>query len=208
MSQTKIFLESEADAWFARNGARLGVVDPVGDTIELLGYKPCSVLEIGCANGWRLKRLKDHYDCQVCGIEPSHDAIVDGGKDTVIVRGVADSLPFASASFDLVIFGFCLYVCDPAALFRIAAEADRVLSDHGLIVIHDFADTASPFARKYRHCDGVLAYHMDYAKLWLAHPWYRRACRRVFDDDAVTVLQKRTDDAFLVLPPDQSRGQA
>jgi ubiquinone/menaquinone biosynthesis C-methylase UbiE len=195
MKQTDIMLAGEADAWFARNRSQLGAHDPVGRVIADLGLKPQAVLEIGCANGWRLKALQAHCDCDIYGIDPSRDAVADADVRTIGL-GTADSLPFGNASLDMVIFGFCLYLCDPADLFRIAAEADRVLDDGGHLIIHDFADIEPPFARPYEHRDGVLAYHLDHAKLWLAHPWYTRVCRRPFSDGLVTVLAKRCQFAM------------
>jgi len=189
MSQTDIMLAGEANAWFERNRSQLGAHDPVGRVIADLGLKPQDVLEVGCANGWRLKRLQQQYGCHVCGVDPSRKAIEEAGLPDVLV-GTADDLPFLDNNVDLVIFGFCLYLCDPADLFTIAAEADRVLRDGGHLIIHDFADIEPPFARPYEHRDGVLAYHMDHAKLWLAHPWYFRVLRRPFPDGLVTVLSK------------------
>jgi SAM-dependent methyltransferase len=139
MNQTDIMLAGEADAWFKRNRGKLGADDPVGHIIAGLSITPRAVLEIGCANGWRLKRLQQEYRCHVWGVDPSHDAVEEASLPGVLY-GTADDLPFCASKFDLVIFGFCLYLCDPADLFRVAAEADRVLADGGTLIIHDFAD--------------------------------------------------------------------
>lgn len=45
-----------------------------------------------------------------------------------------DSLPEIEP-VDLIIFGFCLYLCDPQDLFRIAAGSDALLADRGLMTI-------------------------------------------------------------------------
>ncbi len=45
-------------------------------------YQPKSILQIGCANGWRLKRFMDKYGAEVCGIDPSK-------KDTTSTFSVA-----------------------------------------------------------------------------------------------------------------------
>lgn len=195
MKQTLAMLESEGDAWFERNRGRLGQQDPVTKTIQHLRLHPKRVLEVGCSNGWRLKRLRDAYDCDIAGVEPSAQAVKEANEPTV-KRGLAQSLPFLGSSFDTVIYGFCLYLCEPRHLFTIAEEGDRVLKDLGYLIIHDFADDKPPFSRKYEHREGLLAYHMDYARLWLGHPWYRRVVRKSYPTGAVTVLQKRTGAAF------------
>jgi len=202
MSQTDILLAGEADAWFERNRDKLGLTDPVASVMRNLRIQPKSVLEIGCANGWRLKRMHEEYRCTACGIDPSAAAVAEARNQPGIHRvahGVASRLPFMPDTFDLVIFGFCLYLCDREDLFTIVAEADRVLKDRGHLIIHDFADIEPPFARPYEHRAGMLAYHMDYARLWLAHPWYRRVGHRAFPDGLVVTLQKRVEGAFPLL---------
>lgn len=201
MNQTDIFLAGEGDAWFARNRDKLGDNDPSNDPVETeirrVGLCPTDVLEIGCADGWRLKRLQDKYHCRIRGIEPSRVACAES-HEAGVVRGVATHLGFPTRAFDLVIFGFCLYLCDPNDLFHVVGEADRVLRDGGAMVIYDFADITPPFARRYHHHPDVLAYHMDHAKLWLAHPWYSQVARTPYPDGLVTTLRKNMD-AFEVL---------
>lgn len=198
MKQTLTVMESEGDAWYERNRSRLGIHDPVTKTMQLLRLHPETVLEVGCSNGWRLKRLREMYDCSIYGIDPSGVAIADAHEVT-IKRGIASELPFVRHSFDMVIYGFCLYLCEPQHLFDIASEGNRVLQDDGYLIIHDFADDQPPFSRKYEHREGMLAYHMDYARLWLGHPWFRRVSRKSYPTGKVTVLQKRPGSAFPLL---------
>lgn len=202
MNQTQEFLDREGDAWFQRNRARIGLrdPDPVDETMRALKLTPVNALEIGCANGWRLKRMRDQYNCWVSGIDASEAAAREAWKDGLDVRiGRADDLPFVRPQFDVVIFAFCLYVCDPGDLLRIAAEADRVLLPRGHIVIHDFALGTLPFAREYEHREGLFAYHMDFAQLWMAHPWYTRIGNVRFGDQIVAVLRKDAN-SLPVLP--------
>lgn len=197
MTQTAIMLEGEADAWFERNQGKLGKSDPISDMIGDLKLKLTHVLEVGCSNGWRLRRLQDAHRCKIAGVDPSTAATGDA-HHRAIVKGTADCLPWPDTTFDMVIFGFCLYLCDPQDLFKIASEANRVLRNRGHIAIYDFADGSTPYSRVYEHNPRLLAYHMDHAKLWLAHPWYRLLQRRQVPDGAVTIIQKRADSAFPV----------
>jgi SAM-dependent methyltransferase len=190
MSQKDIFLKSEGNAWFERNRAKLGQFDAVSDIIEDMGLKPNSVLEVGCANGWRLAKLHDRYGCKVLGIDPSEQARTEAAVNGVSVRtATAEYLP-TGEQFDLIIYGFCLYLTDPSDWLKIAAEGDRVLADGGHIIIHDF-EAISPHARRYTHRKGLLSYHVDWSSLWLGHPGYHLA-RRTFSTqhDTVIVLKK------------------
>ena len=191
MRQADIFLESEGNAWFWRNRLKLGRFDSVSDLIEYNGLRPTNVLEIGCANGWRLAKLRDKYGCDVFGMDPSREACRDAVVRQVAVRqSTAESIPAQSDWFDLIIYGFCLYLTDPQDWFRIVFEADRVLKDGGHIIIHDF-EAISPHARRYEHRDGVLSYHVDWSKLWLGHPGYHLVHRTFSTQhDTVIMLKK------------------
>lgn len=202
MKQSDIMMETEGDAWFSRNRDKLGQRDPVGDVIGELGITPTSVLEVGAADGWRLAKLRDKFGCKVLGIDPSMAACNAAAARAVpMYQMTANGLPCDDRSVDLLIYGFALYVCDPADWFRIVAEGDRVLKDGGHIIVHDFAETSHPFARPYKHRDGLLAYHFDFTKLWAANPVYC-VVRRIFSDtdEMVSVLLKQPTSIIEVRP--------
>ena len=122
-----------------------------------------------------------------------------------VQQGTADILPFDDQRFDIVIFGFCLYLCDREDLFRIASEADRVLRMPGWLFIRDFF-SSMPRAKTYHHRPGVLSYKMDYRTLFNWHPDYecmthklRHHSKGGFTDEqdewvAVSVLRKHHKD--------------
>jgi SAM-dependent methyltransferase len=202
MMQKHIFLASEGDAWFARNCDRLGERDLVSGVIENAKITPKNVLEIGCANGWRLGRLREKYGCEVTGIEPSLEARTAASCDGIrTINATAAVLPLLKAAFDLVIYGFCLYLTDPEDWLQIAAEGDRVLKPGGYLIIHDFGESGKPFARRYEHCDGVLSYHVDFSKLWLGNPLYFVVTRVIAGDAMVTVLKKSRPAHAIELVP-------
>jgi len=180
--QKDIFLESEADAWTDRNLAALESrpiteAHPVMEAMSgivasgMLPDKP-RVLEIGCGEGARLSWMAKHWQAQVSGIDPSQKAVtLARGKGVHAVRGTADELPFADKHYDVVIFGFCLYLCDREDLSTIAAEADRVLKPQAWIIIHDFF-AIQEICCPYHHKAGVNTYKMDYRKLFENYPAY------------------------------------
>jgi len=192
MNQTQVFIEGEADAWFERNKINLGQRDMVSAVLGMPDFHPKAVLEVGCANGWRLKKLKEKYGCEIAGVDPSVRAVKEADCPSVVL-GTANRLRFLDGEFDLVIYGFCLYLTDPEDWFKIVAEGDRVLTDGGRIVIHEFSDNERPHAVPYEHAEGVLSYHVNFAGLWLMHPWYRLCDWRLCGRELVTVIEKNTN---------------
>lgn len=181
--QASAFVSGEADKWHDRNKDKPRDPDKVMEAIEKLAIKPKQVLEIGCGDGRRLGALYKKYECHVCGIDPSWKAIqewLDRKKSGHGIVGTADRLPGGDERYDLVIFGFCLYVCDREDLFRIVMESDRVLQNKGYLVIHDFFSEA-PHSRAYAHAAGLRSFKMDHARLWMANPAYTLVDQCVFD---------------------------
>ncbi|MCP5335064.1 MAG: class I SAM-dependent methyltransferase [Oceanospirillaceae bacterium] len=216
--QTDIFLSGEADKWFERNFADSGKKNMQHD-MALNYLKGCDlnahlILEIGCADGWRLNELNKLFNCECVGIEPSSKAIEAGMQryaNIKFMQGTADSINLNDASVDCIVIGFCLYLCDRADLFKIASEVDRVLKDKGILVITDFMPPF-PYANRYCHKEGVLSYKMDYSSMFLWNPFYRKIYFDVMpmtgdrSDTSVdarvglVVLQKNAEDAYPLEP--------
>lgn len=193
----------EGDAWFTRNLGQLGQHDPVTDAIVNAGIKPKYALEVGCANGWRLDKLRKIFNCGILGVEPSMKAGIAAAQLRVPVHQMtASCLPVSSQGFDLIVYGFSLYLTDPDDWLLIASEGDRALVSGGHLVIHDFWTDApgTAWSRRYDHRDGLLAYHFDFQALWLAHPRYQLISQqRIGDDEIVTIMRKRDISIFPVL---------
>jgi ubiquinone/menaquinone biosynthesis C-methylase UbiE len=213
-TQRDIFLGSEGDEWFTRNRVALETkhseTDEVLAAIFEIRHQPSRVLEIGCADGWRLDQIRAKFGAQCNGIDPSEAAIKEGSKkysELKLEVGTADDLPFENNQFDTIIYGFCLYLCDRSDLFKVAAEGDRVLADGGFIVVLDF-HVEAPYRNAYKHYEGLYSYKMDYSKLFSWSPAYRQIYQKVFPhnsegslDDldaliAVTVLRKSASLSF------------
>lgn len=187
MKQKEIFLQSEGDAWFTRNQQGVATRElPDDDALlrEIIDFLPVNtkgpkVLEVGCGDGTRLAWLKDNLHADCYGIEPSVQAVATAcAKGINVQQGTADVLPFDNQSFDIVIFGFCLYLCDREDLFRIANEANRVLRMPGWLMMMDFYSPI-PQARAYHHRPGVQSYKMDYRTLFTWHPDYECMTHKV-----------------------------
>jgi SAM-dependent methyltransferase len=181
MKQRDVFLRSEGDAWLERNLPGSPLALPESDEVLLAILQlplsqtagPAKVLEIGCGSASRLEWLRENRGFDCYGIDPSANAVKEAkARGIVAHQGTAEMLGFDAAAFDIVVFGFCLYLCDREDLFRIAAEADRVLRNPGWMVIHDFY-SPTPSQRPYRHQSGIFSFKMDYRTLFAWHPGYR-----------------------------------
>jgi ubiquinone/menaquinone biosynthesis C-methylase UbiE len=180
-TQKQIFLESEGDAWHQRNKGQLSeknwLRDPIVEKMLSLPMRVgARVLEVGCGRGDRLRYLSSRLTgMQFFGIDPSELAVNEGREMGLrLVQGTADKLPHDNASIDILIFGFCLYLCDDEDLFGIAREADRVLADQGWLLIMDF-EAAAPLYKVYHHRPGILTRKMSYKEMFLWHPSYTLA---------------------------------
>ena len=177
--QREGYINGLGDNWLQRNKKNLGNNDdPVGAMFGI--FKPDAVkkvLEVGCSNGWRLKRLKEK-GYEVYGIDPSTNGIMEArettdlGADNFCI-GTADKLPWPDKEFDCVIMGFCLWAIAPEDWLQVAAETDRVLRDGGAIIIHD-RFSARPIRRPLPEggMPEMYQFTYDWKKLWLSHPAY------------------------------------
>ena len=180
--QRDSFLGGEGDQWFARNdGAEIAAhTKHALDTILNFVRPGNRVLEIGCADGRNLAYLARSCSGVTCeGLEPS-GAAVEAARarhpGILVQAGTADRLPYERGSFDVLCFGFCLYLVDRELLMQSMAEADRVLRDRGYLAIIDF-DPVGPRRRRYRHLDGLYSYKMDYGRILLASSHYHLAAK-------------------------------
>ena len=194
-SQSKVFLEGEADEWFSRNHSHLGISPQrqlLGEWCNPHKNDVRKILEIGAGNGIPLAYICNVLDAQGIGIEPSQKAVenwsliredIDGGASTSLRVGLANEIPFEDKSFDLVIFGFCLYLVDRSLLYRAIAEADRVLRDGGFLGIEDF-DSPSPYSNKYSHKEGILSYKSDYSNIFTSSGHYHLISKHSYSHTA------------------------
>jgi len=217
MLQEIFFSNGESDRYFNRNINSIMQNERRQDYIykflaanhHLIFNK--NVLEIGCCNGYRLSWLRDDFQCMCYGCDPSEVAINDG-----IVRYCLSNLfvmkqlesfwqrrelskKFCENFFDVVIFGFCLYLVTPSILPFIVAEIDNILKVGGYVIIFDFH--SPPYKRPYHHINDkeVFSYKMDYAKIFTWLPYYHLIEKKVIsqeysvwwqDDRACSVIKK------------------
>lgn len=180
-------LQTDAERYFERNRDLLVPQgDPVKAALDVInGASPISsVLELGCANGWRLAALREAQECRAVGVDASSAAIEDGSRrfPHVDLRSglLPEALPreFPDDSFDCVILGFFMYVLPRSDLFRLASEVDRLVSEQGHVVVYDFL-YPSPTQAAYAHSSELHTYKMDPSSPWTWSPTYTLVYRDV-----------------------------
>jgi ubiquinone/menaquinone biosynthesis C-methylase UbiE len=146
--------------------------------------------------------MRQELGWQVAGVDPSSaavEAVASMGLTAHVAT--ADILPIPDASIDVLIYGFCLYLCDRSDLFKIAAEAHRVTRPESWLVILDFW---SPHQKvnPYHHRSGVFSYKDNLSAMFSWHPSYvitdhrlRHHATRAYTDDpqewvASTILRR------------------
>lgn len=203
------FANGEANAWYHRNKHKHRK-DEVLPIIKSLGIIPDNVKEYGCADGWRLEGIRSHFQCACRGVDPSPDAILQGKRKYPFLElscGSAASTNY-HAGCDLIIYGFCLYVCDRNSLHGIVRIGDEALLEEGHLIIHDF-DPDHPHKVPYHHVDGLFSYKMDYSKLWLANPAYTLVHKEVIPDGtAVWVLRKDINSGWPLEHMEEKKDEA
>jgi SAM-dependent methyltransferase len=137
--------EQSADAWVAVQDAgeptRTMLFDPV--MLRLAGdVAGTRVLDLGCGEG-RFCRMLGERGAQVVGLDPIAGMIERAKKRDrggAYVRATADGLPFADASFELVVSYITLV---DILLFREAiAECARVLRPGGRMLVANLGFTS------------------------------------------------------------------
>lgn len=187
MKQKDIFKSTEGNKYFERNMDVLNKRDYsknliVKEIAHLIDDKQADnffnnedkvrLLEIGCGDGGMLEYLQNNYNIDCYGIDPSDKAIEKTKARGVRAKiGTADKLDFNDNTFDIIHFGFCLYLCDREDLFAIAKEANRVNKNKSIIIMEEFY-SQNNVKNKYSHQDNIFSFKMDYRNLFTWHPYY------------------------------------
>lgn len=129
---------------------------------EELRIKPSwRVLDIGCGRAGLIRILADRVGLHAApvGLDASQrilalaqrDMAAEGGPDAWLSRGVATALPFANATFDLLLSAHTFKYLTDDELRACLSEARRVLKPGGLFLAWEFAPTSSELLDRWNH---------------------------------------------------------
>ena len=220
-NQSTVFLDEEGDNWFKRNYSCLRErnffyeTEVIKRVLSEYITNIDRVLEIGCSSGFKLLDLCSFFNAKGCGIDPSIMAINHGNDyieqfsniDIKLEVGTALNLTYKNSSFDLVYFGFCLYLLDRQEIFQAVAEADRVLKAGGFLVIVDF-DPSQQCKVPYSHKEGIFSYKTSYANFFLSNGHYYLVAKESMSHNAnyfTTDSNERVSICILYKEPDSYR---
>ena len=184
--------------WLKRNRDQMRQSSEALTAMEKLNIVPKNVLEIGCANGEQLIKIKNKFNCSVLGIDPSPDGVMEtirSGAQAIVAT--ADRIPADNHQFDVVIFGFCLCFIAPEDWINVVAESNRVLADGGYLIICDFIGCRygkQKFMQVKINDEPALIHIFvyDWASLWIINPGYQLIYdNHIWDKAEITVVLKK-----------------
>lgn len=118
-----------------------------------LGEQPRDILSVGCGNG-ELEGYLVGEGHRLTGLDPAHPMLKRAARNGMKrgVGGDACALPFAEASFDIVIFPESI---GHVPLPEVFAETKRVLKKRGALIVTTYASHVGVHShyRKYRFAD-------------------------------------------------------
>lgn len=116
----------------------------VAETLQRVAGKACrAVLDVGCGTGAVLCALQERWPAALLvGVDVSEQMLAQArlklGPQALLIGGQAESLPFADASFDLVISNSSFHYWEHPQ--QGLQEIRRLLKSEGQLVLTDWCD--------------------------------------------------------------------
>lgn len=156
-------------------GRRAGTDEAVVAAVAAL--KPRRLLDIGCGEGWLIRRLCRDVDCVAVGIDGSMRLIEDARAadpdnryEVVSYADLIDGTDGLTADFDVALFNYALF--DEKAERVLAAAALRV--PRGAVVIQTLHPWAFSDTEAYRDGWRTEDFSAFEGEDWEPMPWYFR----------------------------------
>lgn len=172
-NQEIAFLNSEGDQWFLRNKEKIKNHSPEISLLcnWLLPFEKeiVNILEIGSGPGNKLAQLSSKLNANGYGVEPSKKAVDYANQNynanCKFFIGTADNLTSFDLEFDLIHFGFCLYLISRNKVVDVIKSIDSLLKPGKFLSIVDF-DPCYSFENDYAHLNGIKSYKAQYFNMF------------------------------------------
>jgi len=140
------------------------VADELLGRLDLMSLQPQRILDLGCGTGYCARSLQKRYGkARVFGLDLAHGMACVAKKHAGWLShqhftcGDAETLPFASDSFDLVVSSLALQWCEPDPAFT---EMARVLKPGGVLLFASFGpDTLTELRQAWKEVDDGTHVH-------------------------------------------------
>ena len=153
---------------------RAGTDDAI--VAAVVARKPARLLDVGCGEGWLIRRVVEALDCQAVGIDGSASLIEDaraadpkGDYRVLGYAGLIDGTASLGDPFDAIVFNYAILDEDASSLL---SAAKSLLAPGGGIVIQ----TLHPHTQDGPYRDGWRT--EDFSAFenpdWQPMPWYFR----------------------------------
>lgn len=162
--------------------------------------KPKKILEIGCSTGFILERLRLISKKSSCyGLDTSELAIREGKKifpKLKLFHGEFLTNKINKKKFDLIIFGFFLFMLPSSQVLSLFLKAHESLGANGYIIIYDFKPNKKFTKKNYKHSKFIKVYKWDFKKVFLSTPTYKMVYNKTkfknkeFKDTELSVIKK------------------
>ena len=157
-----------------RNG-RINIASDNHPIIRIFKEKklfPKTVLEIGCSTGFILKKIYKITGAKCYGIDISKAAIKEGKKlfkKIELYNGFFERSNLSKKKYDLIIFGFFLFLTHPENILNLFAKVNNSLKINSYLIIYDFYNKYY-VKKNYKHDKKLKVYRYDYKKIFLSIP--------------------------------------
>lgn len=122
-----------------------------------------TICEVGCFTGIQLNYLCNEFNCKGIGIDASEKSILKAKKkykNILFKQGVSTTLELEDDSFDLMCFGFFLYILSNKDYNKSIEQAKKKLKKGKFLYIFDF-DSISK--KKCKHDNNINITKRDYS---------------------------------------------
>ena len=205
-NQEIAFLNTEGDKWFIRNKEK---IKNNSEDISLLSNwllpyqnQINNILEIGSGAGNKLAQLCLELNAIGLGVDPSKKAVDFANKKynkiCKYTVATADNLSFIKNEFDLVHFGFCLYLISRTNINIVIKQADKLVKPGKFLSIIDF-DPHTSFENDYVHSKGLKSYKTNYYKMFCDLGNYSLINKFSFSETSFCFSKKENDRICLAL---------